>query len=140
MENLKLTIQQYAKLKTLAYQVYMKDMIHSGMKARNIMSRLLEEFHYNDLHQIISNTFLFPFDIELHNFLIDRKFDDETMEQASIKFHIPIDLVKQKVKEYAKYRFINCVGEGLIDYNITYSLSNQLLEQDYDTEKNKKVS
>ena len=118
----------------------MLDYMHSSNKAQRVMTEELEKYDDKELKSIVYNTLLFPFDVELYNFLLNKKLSDVDIKQASEKFDIPVEVVRQKVSEYVKYGFIDCVNEGVIDYSSISELSKQLLADNSSGEKNQKVS
>ena len=140
MSITKLSKNQYVKLKNLSYCVYLLDREHSSNKAQRVMKEELEKYDDKELKIISYNTLLFPFDVELYNFLLNKKMSDEDILQASEKFDIPMEVVRQKISEYVKYQFIDCVNDGTIDYNAISELAKQLLNSSLESEKNPKVS
>lgn len=142
MKTVGLNKDQYAKLKNLSYYVYLLD--HSTtyyQKAQRIMKEELEKYDNNEMKTVVYNTLLFPFDVELYNLLMggNGKISEKDIQVAADKFDIPVDVVKQKLNEYLGYGFINLVGEGKIEYDVTLKLSKLLLTMnDPESKKNPK--
>lgn len=140
MDTIKFSRKQYSGFKNLSYQVYVKDYVHSGDKAKRIMSDLVKQYHSEELEKIILNTILFPFDVDLYQFLEDKKLEEEAFLHASSKFHIPVEVVKEKIQEYIQYGFMDCVNKGLISYHEISEIPKPFAVETTDLEKNIKVS
>lgn len=128
--------KSYAKLKMFSYNLYFNFGSEYLDADSEPMVSLLEK--YSDFEkQVVINTLRCPYDIELYNFMYDRKIDDASIKLCADTFDISKDVIIEKITECYNNNFIDCVGEGLIDYNVTHRLSSEFAEK---LEEKKKIS
>lgn len=131
---------KYAELKNLAYFTY--DIYHksSSEKAELLLQEFLKKFETDEEKKIFTNTLLCPFDIELYQDVMYGTPSQENILNIMVKFDITKEEFEDKVKEYDKYHFLNCVGEQLIDNNLTFELSKLFLQRQVENTEDSKKS
>lgn len=139
-ENIRLDKQKYVELKDLAYYAY--DIYHkaSDEKASILLKDFLAQYTSDEEKKIFTNTLLCPFDMELYQFLSNHVLSSENVQFICETFNITEEIINQKWQEYLKYNYIQCVGEGSLDYHIIFELSKEFLKNATDDEKKRKVS
>lgn len=71
---------------------------------------------------------MFPFDIELFNFMYGKDLSDENVLLAADRFKIPVELVRDKIREYISYFYTNSSISNNIDSEKTFKLSKIYVE------------
>ncbi|MDD6224060.1 MAG: hypothetical protein PUB18_03575 [bacterium] len=116
--------ERYADLKNLAYSFYHQHYRFWSEEGRQLLQKHLENLGTDEERKIFLNTLQCPFDIELFNqTMTDLVYTSETIHDLVAIFDINPKVFKEKMNEYRNYYFINCVGEKLIDYKLTFELS-----------------
>lgn len=132
----KLDKKSYAKLKMFSYNLYFNFGSEYLDADSEPMVSLLEK--YSDFEkQIVINTLRCPYDIELYNFMWNKKMDDASIKLCADTFGISKDVIVEKITECYSNHFFDCISEGLIDYNVTHRLSSEFAEK---LEEKKKIS
>ena len=124
---------EYAKFKEFIYEIYLRNLDEPD---KNIIDEqrivVHNKFKSPHLDKIYDDTIAFPYDIELFNYLLGKRLNPETLEQAANKFDIPMELLVNKIKEYTMYPINNINGLELIDKNIVLRLSKLYAKKEKD--------
>lgn len=79
--------------------------------------------------KIIDGTVEFPFDLQLAEFIGNKKLDFELFNSVINKFNISERLVKNKISEYVDYPILVLIGSKEIDPKYILKLNNIYFEQ-----------
>ena len=124
----KLSLREYSKLKEHIYNICVYDIDFPEKKMlENYQTSIHKKYNNAIYDKIIDDTIQFPYDLELFNFINEKKASPETLMEAVNKFGISYELLQSKMKEYVIYQFHTCLEQGLIDYNIIFKLSKHYL-------------
>ena len=124
----KISKEQYIKLKNFAYYAY--DFYHKASKenAASFFQDCINRYETDEERRILADTFTCPFDMELQQFLSNNKLNRDNIELLCERFKITPEMIDRKSMEYIKYNYIQCAGEGSLDYNIIFQLSKEFVE------------
>ena len=122
---MKISTNKYVEFKTALYNLYIRNIENPESnlieKKRN---ELNQKYNNEYLNKIYDTTMMCPFDLELSNFLENsRSIPSEALLEASEKFKIPVDVVKDKLEEYVNYRFSYLYKIALVDRDVISKLS-----------------
>ena len=124
----KISKERYIELKNFAYYAY--DFYHKASKenADSIFQDCMNKYETAEEKRILADTLICPFDMELQQFLTSHKLTQENIEMLCERFKITRELIDRKSTEYIKYDYIQCAGEGSLDYSVIFRLSKEFVE------------
>lgn len=128
-KSTKISKNEYIKLKNFAYYAYDFYNKASDEKACSFFQECMNRYETEEERVILANTLICPFDMELQQFLSNNKLTQDNVEIICQRFKITPEIIDYKSREYVKYDYVQCVGEGSIDYDIILELSKKFVEK-----------
>ena len=124
MNNTVITKEVYGLFKQYAYKMYLL----SYQKQDPSLLEKYKEIIHNKLNnenfdKILNDTFLFPYDRELYNYMSARKLNTVGIEETMNEFNISYEFLIDKIKEYITYSYNSVMEKKLIDMQIVSKLT-----------------
>ena len=135
MKMSKISTKKYIEFKTALYKLYIRSIENPDSNLVERKRLELDQRYNNEyLNKLYDTTMMCPFDLELSNYLENsRSIPKEALLEASLKYGIPVDVVKLKLEEYVNYRFSYLYKIGLIDQDVVSKLSELYTEKEEKT-------